>query len=377
MSDYPISIQSVTINHSYDEEEVYASICRHMDHLNIAADLQPGMTVLLKPNLVLAKKPEYAATTHPVLIKAVVRWLLEQKITRIIIADSPGGLYQAEYLKSIYSACGLTCPELAPYLNQDFGFETVPTRKGFANHSFPIIHPIQKADYIINLPKLKTHAMTGLSGGIKNLFGSIPGLQKPQMHYRWPQLPDFSNMLLELAQTVHPDLTIIDAIIGMEGNGPTGGTPKNLGLILASKDVYTQDWFAASCIGLEPSSVAMLQLAKEQGLIHPDAIQLAGDALPEHLPVFAQPDTKRLDFGSKIPPLLRKPVLSVLKRLLKSYPQVDTSVCIGCGKCMESCPAHIITIREKKAHFPKKGCISCFCCQEMCSVKAISVKKAL
>ena len=377
MSTQTTSLISVTVNHTYEEEAIYASLCRHMENLHIAEELRPDMTVLLKPNLVLAKKPELAATTHPSVLKAVVRWLQETGITKIIIADSPGGLYQADHMRSIYSTCGLACPELQPYLNQDYGFETIPTRKGFANHSFPLIHPIIQADYIINLPKLKTHAMTALSAGIKNLFGSIPGLQKPQMHYRWPDLKDFSNMLLELAQTVNPDLVIMDAITGMEGNGPTGGTPKELGLLLASKDMYTLDWFGASCIGIEPASVAMLQLAKEKGLIHADAIQLAGDALPEHLPVFVQPDTKRLDFGNKIPPLVRKPVLAVMKRVLKSYPQVDTAKCIGCGKCMESCPPHIITIRNKKARFPRKGCISCFCCQEMCPVKAISVKKAL
>ncbi len=377
MSTQDTSLISVTINHAYAEEELYASLCRHMELLHIADELQPHMTVLLKPNLVLAKKPEAAATTHPAVLKAVVRWLQETGITKIIIADSPGGLYQGDHMRSVYTTCGLTCPQLQPYLNQDFGFETVSTQDSFSNHSFPLIHPCIQADYIINLPKLKTHAMTALSAGIKNLFGCIPGLQKPQMHYRWPDLKDFSNMLLELAQTVNPDLVIMDAVTGMEGNGPTGGTPRNLGLLLASKDMYTLDWFGASCIGIDPDSVAMLHLAKEKGLVHADTLQLIGDALPKHLPVFEQPDTKRLDFGSKIPSLIRKPVLAVMKQLLKSYPQVDTAKCIGCGKCMESCPPHIITLRNQKAHFPRKGCISCFCCQEMCPVKAISVKKAL
>lgn len=368
---------SVTRTASYDEALIYEAICRHMELLHIADELNADMTVLLKPNLVMAKKPEFAATTHPSILKALVRWLKEQGIEKIVIADSPGGLFQADYIRNIYNVSGMNCPELAPYLNNDFGFSTVTTQTGFANHSFPIIDAVLHADYIIDLPKLKTHAMTGFSGTIKNLFGCIPGLQKPQMHYRWPNIDDFSNMLLELAQTVHADLTIMDAVTGMEGNGPTGGNPRDLGLLLASKDIYTLDCLAASCIGVEPDSVAMLRQAVERGLARPAELQLTGDALPEQITEFTKPDTKRLDFGSKLPGFLQEPAVKLLSRILKSYPQVDTATCIGCGKCAESCPAHIITIRNRKAHFPKKGCISCFCCQEMCPVKAISVKKAL
>ena len=148
--------------------------------------------------------------------------------------------------------------------NMDFSAQTVNCPAGFKNPcSFHLITPIVLT--IINICKLKTHAMTGYSGGIKNLFGTIPGLEKPQMHYRWPEIEDFSNMLLELAQTVAPQLTVIDAIDAMEGNGPTGGTSHPLHMLLAAKDFYTQDCFAAKLMGLEPTEIVMLRQALEKG----------------------------------------------------------------------------------------------------------------
>ena len=197
------------------------------------------------------------------------------------------------------------------------------------------------------------------------------------MHYRFPDIEDFSRMLLELAQTAAPDLTIIDAIDAMEGNGPTGGTSHPLHLLFASRDLYTQDWFAAGIMGLVPQNIVMLRQALEAGLAKPDALTLAGDPIPDNLTPFQVPDTKRLDFSSTLPAFLQKPFMRIAGRLLKSYPQLNAELCVGCGKCAESCPAHIIKFKNRKAHFQKKGCISCFCCQEMCPMKAISVRKAL
>ena len=292
-------------------------------------------------------------------------------------SESSGGLYNAEYMKNIYNVCGVR--ELSPNLklNMDFSARTVACPKGFANHSFHIITPVLEADYVINICKLKTHAMTGYSGGIKNLFGVIPGLEKPQMHYLWPNLHDFSRMLLELAQTVSPQLTIIDAIDAMEGNGPTGGTSHPLYILLAARDLYTQDYFAAKLMGIDPMKIEMIRQAVEAGLARPSEIALIGDAVPENLTPFQMPDTKKLDFTGNVPRFLQKPFLFFAERLMKSYPQVNRDKCVGCGKCAESCPAHVIKIENKKAKFRKKGCISCFCCQEMCPVKAISVKKVL
>ncbi len=369
--------QSLYQVNEYKEELIYPAVCRFMKDLGIADEIRPDMKVVIKPNLVMAKSPQFPVTTHPLVVKAVARWLHEHDIHDITLAESSGGLYTAEYMKNVYNVCGMKQLESDLTLNMDFSARTVNCKEGFANHSFHIITPICEADYIINICKLKTHAMTGFSGGIKNLFGTIPGLEKPQMHYLWPEINDFSRMLVELAQTVSPQLTIIDAIDAMEGNGPTGGTSHPLNLLLASKDMYTQDYFAAGLMGIDPMEISMIRQAVEKGLAHPDNLELCGDPVPTGLTPFVKPDTKRLDFANIMPPFLRKPFTYIAGKVLKSYPQVDTSICVGCGKCAESCPAHIIEIKNKKAKFKRKGCISCFCCQEMCPVKAISVKKAL
>lgn len=369
--------QIVYVVPDYEETLIYEAVGKILDSLNVLSDLTPDTKVLLKPNLVMAKKPDVPVTTHPLVVKSVARWLQEHGIHSITIGESSGGPFTAEHMKNVYQTCGMRCVEPYASLNMDFGFQSVNAPEGFVNHSFNIINAIAEADYIINLPKLKTHAMTGYSGGIKNLFGSVPGLQKPQLHYRFPDIEDFSNMLLELSLVVHPQITIIDAIDAMEGNGPTGGTSHPLHLLLASRDMYTQDHFAAQLMGLQPEEIVMLRQAMERGLIHPDALELVGDSVPDGLTDFVKPDTSNLDFTSKVPSFLQKPFAAAMKRILKSYPKLEADKCVGCGKCAESCPAHIITIQDKKAVFKRKGCISCFCCQEMCPMKAISVKKAL
>lgn len=371
-----LMIQTLYNVPEYREELLYPAISKAMETLKITDDLRPDMKVVLKPNLIAAKNPSYPVTTHPAVIGAVVRWLKEQGITDITLAESSGGVYTAEYMKHIYKVCGMTQLEPDLRLNMDFSSRTVFCPEGFANPSFQLLTPICEADYIINICKLKTHSMTGYSGGIKNLFGTIPGLQKPQMHYRWPDLEEFSRMLLELAQMVKPQLTIIDGIEAMEGNGPTGGSMYPLHLLFAARDFYTQDYFAAKVMGMNPMDIAMIRQAAEQGLVKPDEIQVSGDNVPEGLAAFLMPDTKKLDFTGHFPAFLKKPLAKIASALLKSYPRLITGKCVGCGKCAESCPAKVIRIKNGKAQFGRKGCISCFCCQEMCPAKAIAVKKA-
>lgn len=370
-------IQTLYNVEEYREELVYPAICKAFEALGILKELHSGMKVVIKPNLIMAKSPDFPVTTHPQVIRAVARWLNEHGITDIILAESSGGLYNQEHMKGVYRACRMIELEPLVKLNTDFSARTVHCREGFVNHSFHLLTPICEADYIINICKLKTHAMTRYSGGIKNLFGCIPGLEKPQLHYRFPDIKDFSNMLVELAQTIAPQLTVIDAIDAMEGNGPTGGTLYPLHMLLAAKDMYTQDYFAAKLMGMDPMQIDMLRIAAKKGLIKAHELKLAGDSIPDSLTPFRLPDTKQLDFSDALPAFLKKPFNKIASRLFKSYPQLDAKLCVGCGKCAESCPSQIIYIKNKKAHFQKKDCISCFCCQEMCPLKAISVKKAL
>ncbi|MBO4298754.1 MAG: DUF362 domain-containing protein [Clostridia bacterium] len=370
-----MSIQSVVRCESYDQSVMNETVARHFEALKVAELLSPGTRALIKPNLIAARKPESAATTHPALIRAVALWLRERGVESIALADSPGGLYTPSILETVYAASGMKALGDVVELNRDTGFQTRACPPDFENASFNLINPVCQADLIIDIAKLKTHSMTRLSAGVKNLFGCIPGLQKPELHYKHPNIAGFSNMLIELAKLVAPQVTLIDAVDCMEGDGPTGGTVRRLGLTLASRDVFAQDWFAATLMGIDPESVGMLARAKARGWLDPDAIELTGDAPVYADPPFILPETTSVDFTGFLPAFLRAPARKALGRLLKPLPKVDPKKCVGCGRCAESCPAHIIRIENHKAKFTAKGCISCFCCQEMCPAHAISVKR--
>jgi uncharacterized protein (DUF362 family)/ferredoxin len=372
-----MSLVSIRKTMDYRQETVDAAIARHFEALGVEKDLRPGMKVTLKPNLLTARRPEQAVTTHPSVLLAVAKWLRDRGIEDITVADSPGGPYVTAALKTVYSVSGLKALEGHFKLNFDTGFKEIRCPEGFQNRSFNIINPLAQADYIINIAKLKTHSMTTLSAGIKNLFGAIPGLQKPEFHYKYPELRDFSNMLLEIAATVKPDITVIDAVEAMEGNGPNGGDMRYMGLTLASRNVYAQDYVAARLMGLDPESIAMLKIALEKGLFSTGEIELAGDTVQPPETPFKLPDSATLDFMSFVPKIFREPARRMMANFLRPLPKLEYDKCIGCGKCAESCPPHIIKITGGRAVFPTAGCISCFCCQEMCPVHAIKVKRNL
>ncbi len=362
---------------SYDEGSIYNAICGHLEMAGKARLPHPGARVLLKPNLLSGRKPETAVTTHWSIISALIRRLQELGISDIVVADSPGGLYTPEHFRSVCSAAGLRRPGIEEYLNNDFTFGSKQTQKGFSVRSFNLITPVLQADYIINLPKLKTHAMTTVSAGVKNLFGAIPGLQKPGMHRRFPELAGFVRMLCELAATISPGLTILDAVDSMEGNGPGGGTVKHTGLTLASSDVFALDTAACRFMGLDPGAVPHLIAASGMGLL-PDEVKYVGDPFAACPEPFTLPDaTKSTSFIDSVPKPFRGAASRVMDWLLRSYPSIDASKCVGCGRCAESCPQHIIKLRGGKASMPRRDCISCFCCQEMCPVHAISAKRCL
>ncbi len=341
----------------------------HFSALEVEKDLRPGMKVVLKPNLLAARKPEQAVTTDPALIQAVVDWLRERGVTDITLADSPGGPYNEMRLRSVYAAARMDTLT-GVKLNYGTGSAQVDQPRGRVCRRFPVIDPVREADYLINLPKVKTHGMTVVSLGIKNLFGVIPGLEKPAIHCRCPGWEEFAGMLLDLADLVPPAVTLVDGMLAMEGDGPAGGDPRELGYTFASRDLFTLDWFLAGRVmGLGPENIPMLRQAKERGWVE-ETPDLAGDPLEEIAP-FRRPKTQSADFTGYLPGFLRKPARAVTDRLFRPRPKVVEAKCVGCGRCAESCPQHIIAIRNGKAKIDRKGCISCFCCQEMCPAKAI------
>jgi len=356
-----MTLVSVQRAERYEPERLDRAIAAHFEQLGVEKDLRPGMRVLIKPNLLAGRDPATAVTTHPEVLAAVGRWLRAHGIENITLADSPGGVYTPSMLRKVYAACGLEQLRPLMTLNEDVSHGT---RGGF-----DIITPVLEADYIINCAKLKTHGLTVMSAGVKNLFGCIPGLKKAEWHCRQPELNGFCGMLIDLCETVRPDVTLIDAIDCMEGNGPGGGSVRYMGMTLCSRNPYALDEQAALLMGMTAKMPPIVRAARERGKLN-EAITLTGDTLTPANPPFVLPDAVT---GQE--KLLT--INGLFHRICgrgRVYPHVIKEKCVGCGRCAESCPKHIITIRERKAVIRRRGCISCFCCQEMCPAHAIEAK---
>lgn len=342
--------------------------------------LTPDSRVLLKPNLLAKHVPERAVTTHPAVVRAVIRALKKRGIQHITVADSPGGVYTPAVMKPLYRQSGLqaVCEEEGAvlYTACEWGeractdFDLVPR--------FSWIQPALEADCIINLPKVKTHVMMGMSCAVKNLFGLVPGLQKAEFHMRFPEKEHFARMLVDLCEAARPALTIADGILAMEGDGPAGGQPRKLGLLLASEDPYLVDLAVCRVMHFPPQQVEYLACAMRRGLcadaFEESRAQGDADALFPRTDYQMPESYVAVNFSGKRTRAIRW-LFPWLEKHAAPRPVIVRSRCIGCGKCAEICPGHTIQVSAGKARISPQGCIRCFCCHEMCPVKAIDVKR--
>ncbi len=355
----------------YALEPMVEIVRDHFLTFELDKKLQADTRVLIKPNLLMKRTPEEFTTTHPTLVEAAIICLKEFGVKQIVVADSPGGTYTEHALKGIYRTSGMeaVCARQQVTLNQDVtSFERVNEQNKVVRR-FPLITPIAQADFILDICKLKSHAMTGLSGAVKNMFGSIPGLTKPEFHWRFPEKELFCEMLVDLCQTVKPDFALVDAVDAMEGD------KRHVGLTLASDNLYELDYYLCQLIGTDPNRIYTVKAAMARGLCD-GKVQLTGDAVAPIQP-FIMPHDKGVDFMGHTPKLLRKPAKWITTHLLTSKPVIHTSACIGCGKCAESCPPQTIAIQDRKAVIDYKQCIRCFCCHEMCPIKVIDIKRSV
>ena len=232
-----------------------------------ARALGPRSRVLVKPNLVAKHAPEKAVTTHPAVLDAVCAALRRRGVESITVADSPGGLYNPAVMKSIYKASGLLAVCERHGALAYTACEAAPRKTdGVRVKEFSLLRPVLEADFIIDLPKVKTHVMTGMSCAVKNLFGTVPGLQKAEFHMRFPEKEPFGEMLVDLCETVRPQLIIADGVLAMEGDGPAGGTPRALGLELGGEDAYAVDLAVCRLMGMPAMRVPYLAAAHARGL---------------------------------------------------------------------------------------------------------------
>ncbi len=366
---------SITACGDYSPEHLDAALAAVLEPLGGLDWVQSGMTIAIKTNLVSRMSPESAAVTHPEAVAALTRMLVSRG-ARVIVGDSPGGPYTAAWVHSVYHGAGIDAVERAGgELNEDFETEEVRFPEGKTAKSFSYTSWLKKADAIIDFAKLKTHGMAGMTCAVKNFFGSIPGTRKPEMHYLYPNTPDFCSMLVDLALYNAPRLTIVDAVDCMEGNGPTQGEPRHMGAILAADTPFNADLVCAHLIGMEAADAPTVAESIDRGLCPADWRDLAISGDPDE---FALPDFKRLPVGGKIDFRTKIPIVSAfMRRGFGTGPKVDKAKCVGCGKCAEVCPAKAAHVVNGKALIDAKKCIRCFCCQEFCPKGAVSVHRPL
>ena len=372
---------------SYDPEIIDPALEECLQALDCFKDIiKPGKKILIKPNLLSPNNPEKAITTHPMFVEAVIKKIVELtgQPENITLADScvPILTYTESGLKKLYEATGMiSLPEKTGImLNYDNRSSKISIAEGVSVKQIDAIRAVAKADIIVNLPKFKTHNLTVTTGAVKNLFGIIPGMSKPGFHTRFFDISMFCNMLIDIACAVKPQLTIMDGILGMEGDGPgNGGTPRKTNLILSSTDPFALDNIASNIMGLGEDDNPVLSEAKKRNISGAfiENIELSGGLLSElRINDFNLPKAARKEIGSNF-------LTNILKRAarnsLNPYPKIDRKKCLGesCRTCKKICPQTAISdsLRDKDALiFDYNKCTRCFCCSEVCPEGAIENK---
>ncbi len=361
----------------YSPNGVYDAVLEAFSLMGGAQSLaKAGQTVLLKPNLLQSSKPEEAIVTHPYVVGAVARILKDHGV-KVLIADSPGGPFTRFHLERTYRKTGYqnVAIDTGATLNFNTGTEQVSNPDGKLIKRFDILSSALAVDAVINLPKLKNHAFMRLTGAVKNIFGLVPGLVKAGYHAKLVTADNFAEMLLDFLLMVKPTFTIMDAIVGMEGDGPAAGKPKHIGALIVSKDSIAVDSVAASIVNVKAADVPVLYHASQRGI--PSAslsnINILGKALEEvRVKNFIPPTGVERDM-SRIP----APIRQFVANSLVVQADVNKSTCDGCGDCYTMCPVDAITIKNKKASINKNLCIRCYCCHEICPQKAVTLKPSM
>lgn len=348
---------------SYDQSKVFEAVKKSIDLLGgIGEFVKPGMKVLLKPNLLSPRPPEDAVDTHPEIVRAVVK-LVKGAGGIPIIGDSPGGF--GKNVEEVYVASGMR------KVADEEGVELVKFTSSKFVGGIPISRYVFDVGCFISLPKLKTHCVTVLTAAIKNTFGTIPGLYKAGCHSRAPKEGEFAALIARVHSASRPHLNILDGILAMEGDGPSGGKPRMMNLVAASRDAVALDSCAAHIMGLKPLDILVTKEAHALGLGEADLtkIEIAGDAIDSFkLKDFVLPQTLPLH-------LVPTGIAHGIASLIRFKPYIDMDICAHCNLCKLSCPTSAITIEPDNCEIDYSKCIVCMCCHEVCPYKAIRIKR--
>jgi uncharacterized protein (DUF362 family)/NAD-dependent dihydropyrimidine dehydrogenase PreA subunit len=345
----------------------YETIRRAVDRVFEIFPLEVrGKRVLVKPNVLRASDADDGIVTHPAVVAAVVEALETMGPAELVVGDNPGVVSYGANEES-FRRTGLLNASRGHYRNIGNDSVRVDFNPAFLP-SVGVSRAVMQADRIISLPKFKTHGLTVLSGAIKNSYGILPGAQKAKLHRAAGSPARFHELLVDVFRLRVPDLFIVDAVVGMQGNGPASPDLRDIGLVLAADNAVALDAVIATMMGCDPSWLRFLQKAKELGL---------GDYDLQRIDVIGE--LRRLpDF--KLPPLSGEAIASnpamqaMMDQRIGLRPQADPDLCTGCGTCVEQCPVSALSMNKEMPEVDSETCIRCFCCQEICPERAIALR---
>ena len=325
-----------------------------------------GKKILVKPNVLRVSQAEEGIATHPAVLRSVVEKIETMQPESIVVGDNPGAFSYGANEES-FEKTGLMEAAKGYYKNIGIDSQQVDFNPEFIS-TVNLSRIVLDADIIISLPKFKTHGLTVMTGAIKNSYGFLPGAQKARLHKIAGSPERFHEMLIDVFRLRVPDLFIVDAVVGMEGNGPASPDLRDIGLILASDNAVAMDAVIATMMGCDPGRLRFLQKAKAAGLGDFDLgkIEVMGEL--KQLPDF------------KLPPLGgevstgNKALQHRLHDLTLLRPQADPDLCSGCGTCVDQCAVSALSMNGNLPRVDTDKCITCFCCQEICPEKAITLK---
>jgi uncharacterized protein (DUF362 family)/Pyruvate/2-oxoacid:ferredoxin oxidoreductase delta subunit len=365
---------SVVRCEDYNEKRLTEKVLQALENLGgLENFIKPGSRVLLKPNLLNAKSNVSCITTNPHFVKVCAK-IVKDFGCKPVVGDSP----PLHSCIRIAKRAGLF-DELKKIGVDLIEFKTPVKLKTGDKAVFKDIYVAKEvldADYVINLPKIKSHTQMTLTGCVKNMFGTVIGREKSMWHLKAGIDKEyFSHMLLDLYHGIPPALTIADMITVMEGNGPSSGIPKDVGAIIAGDDCIAMDTVICKILNIPEHIVYTIKEAKKTDsapsadIKNIDIISEGFDEIMKKAKGFKLPQKTELDFG--IPSFVN----NLLRDLLTSKPVIDKKICGLCKACEEICPVNAIKVSEEKLNFDYDKCIRCYCCQEICSYKALKVKQ--
>jgi len=369
-----MSTVSIAKCDTYELEAVHRAIASSLEPLGgIGAFVAPGQRVLLKPNLLAPVPTEWAITTHPAVVEVMVK-LVQEAGGVPYIADSPAGPFHTGVgMRRLFKNTGLqeVAERTGVTLHHDATAVQVPIPDGVLLKRLDLLAVWQEADVIISLPKFKTHGFAFITGAVKNLFGLVPGMTKSGYHSKLASIDRFCDMLLDIVACARPALSVMDGIVGIEGNGPSlHGKRRHIDVLLASPNAVALDEVMCRIMAADPSQLALFRAAERRGW-WPVEIDVKGTPLDEVIiPDFLHPVSRRAATGAHG----RSRLARFRTNALIPYPVPRRGPCTACRTCVKMCPREAIAIVDELAVVDYKRCIRCYCCHEVCPEAAIDLQ---